>query len=198
MLALMSAMHNTNSHDVYFAKAVHFLFKQYLIKVRSFLSISDVEIPFCENMADPISLAASIIAIVGACTASTRFILRFTDTIHKAPQELIFISNEVADLAVVLLQAQKTYCANLEGSSSKENLPDDSSQGLLASQLRQAQTCLSELDALTRACSKVDTKGAIRIDRTGWYRRRKTVDKLQQRLRFSRKNIHMLITIETA
>jgi len=124
--------------------------------------------------------------------------LRFTDTIHNAPEELVFISNEVADLAVVLLQAQKTCCANLEESTLKETLPDGNSKRLLASQLRQAQTCLSELDALTRVCSKVDTKGVITIDRIGWYRRRKTVDKLQQGLRFSRKNIHMPITIETA
>jgi len=144
-------------------------------------------------MADPVVLAASVIAIAGACTASIKLILRVTGAIRDA---LVRISNDVADLAVILLHVQN-HGANAETSCSEtRNQPDKDIRSLLTVHLERAQACLFEIEDLTRACRKVSAKGDIIIDRIGWYRKRKTVDRLQRRLKVSRKNIHTLLTID--
>lgn len=147
-------------------------------------------------MADPISLAASVIAVTGACTASIKLIMRVTGAIRDAPEELVRISNEVADLAVILLQVQERG-ATVENSLSRARVqPDNDVRSLLTVQLERAQACLFDIENLTRNCSKVSAKGDIVLDRIGWYRKRKTVDRLQRCLKVSRKNIHTLLDID--
>jgi hypothetical protein len=119
-------------------------------------------------MADPVSLAASVIAIAGACTASIKLILGVTGAIRDAPEELVRISNDVADLAVILLHVQN-HGANAETScSATRNQPDKDIRSLLTVHLERAQACLFEIEDLTRACSNMSAKGDIIIDRIGW------------------------------
>lgn len=113
-------------------------------------------------MADPVSLAASVIAIAGAYTASIKLILRVIGAIRDAPEELVRISNDVADLAVILLHVQN-HGANAETSCSAKDI-----RSLLTVHLERAQACLFEIEDLTRACSNMSAKGDIIIDRIGW------------------------------
>ena len=52
-------------------------------------------------MADPLSIAASIIAVVGAAESVTKVLSKIKNMRH-APDELLALINEVSDLRVIL------------------------------------------------------------------------------------------------
>ncbi|KAL9127068.1 MAG: hypothetical protein Q9175_007808 [Cornicularia normoerica] len=146
-------------------------------------------------MADPISLTASIVAIIGVCRTSAKFVIRFAEGVHNAPKELIATSNEVNDLNVILCQVDKAYQNDYVPPNTSR---DQELEAALTGQLTQAQVLLSDLDTLVKTCSKVSADDKITVDRIGWQRKRRTVDKIRSRLKTTQRNIHMLISLTTA
>ena len=64
-------------------------------------------------MADPLSIIASIIAVIGAAESVGRTLNRITD-ITNAPDEVLALSNEISDFTVVLKHVE-TYVTAADG-----------------------------------------------------------------------------------
>ena len=62
-------------------------------------------------MADPLSLAASVIAVVGVAKGVALTMSKIKN-IHNAPAEVLALSNEVSDLQILLDDVQKHIVRN--------------------------------------------------------------------------------------
>ena len=93
------------------------------------------------EMADPLSIVASIIAVIGAAQSLGKAVNRIRD-ITNAPDEVLALSNEISDLTVVLKHVE-TYVAGAEGAAiSRENLEQ------LSVLAKRAQSRLAQLELI--------------------------------------------------
>ena len=138
-------------------------------------------------MADPLSIAASIITVVGAADNIGKVLSKLR-TARNAPTEVLALQNEISDLRIVL--------EDVDLCSSDENRvePDPASRRRferLAILITHAQNQLCELDQiLNHRLIKVDAvTGVSHVSRTGWLRIRGTVEGVRLNLRTARQDI---------
>ena len=92
-------------------------------------------------MADPLSIIASIIAVIGAAESVGKAVNRIRD-ITNAPDEVLALSNEISDLTVVLKHFE-TYITAADGAIiSRESLEH------LSVLAKRAQSRLAELERI--------------------------------------------------
>ena len=92
-------------------------------------------------MADPLSIIASIIAVIGAAESVGKTLNRIRD-ITNAPDEVLALSNEISDLTVVLKHVE-TYVTAADGAViSLENLEH------LSVLAKRAQSKLAQLERI--------------------------------------------------
>lgn len=60
-------------------------------------------------MADPVSLAASVITVISACAACAKQLDGLRRGFRHAPVEILALSNEISDMSVVLTEV-KAIC----------------------------------------------------------------------------------------
>ena len=92
-------------------------------------------------MADPLSIIASILAVIGAAESVGKTLNRIRD-ITNAPDEVLALSNEISDLTVVLKHVE-TYVTAADGAViSLENLEH------LSVLAKRAQSKLAQLERI--------------------------------------------------
>ncbi|RWA04179.1 hypothetical protein EKO27_g10925 [Xylaria grammica] len=142
---------------------------------------------------DPLSLAASIIAVITAAGQISKG-LRSLYELRHAPQEVLALANEVNELQALLYLVQKAT-----GNVSTSYLAAED-QLILKRLLDSAKEPLEELDGLIAVCiRKADTsnvEGGVcsNISFTAWMRSRKSVGALKKRLVRAHRNISIALT----
>ena len=147
-------------------------------------------------MAEPISIAASIFTLLGACRASTRLAVDTYNRIQNAPQELIATSNELADLSVILLQIRKIYQLDPGLQSPSTESMNHDVDTVLAVELNRAKELVADLDTLVTSLKKSLPGGKFTTDRIGWYRKKNTADKIGGGIKSAKTNLHFLLSIK--
>ena len=141
-------------------------------------------------MAAALSLAASIIAVLGAAEGVAKA-LSEVRSIRNAPDEVLALNNEVSDLQVIIGDVQGYIRNTPESHISQEHL-----QHLLAF-LNQAKEKLLQLDRLIHynVLKPQSSPDHIKISKIEWLKAVNTIDKFRQSLRNTRLNIvtHMVM-----
>ena len=136
-------------------------------------------------MADPLSIIASIIAVVGAAEGVTKTLAQLK-SIRNAPDELLALINEVSDLKVILSDVQMYVVHNTQ----RLRIFQAELQNL-STLIDRAKTKLLDLDRLIqyRLMKPESTSNQIKTSRREWLRARSTVNQFRQALRDIRLNI---------
>ena len=142
-------------------------------------------------MADPLSITASIIAVVGAAEGVGKTIKKIRN-FREAPNELLFLINEISDLRIVLGDIK----GNLIQNASSIHLQEEQSEHL-STLLNRAKEQLLQLDELVqyRLVRSDSTSQQVKISRREWARSTCTVKKYQKSLRNARLNIIAYMTV---
>ena len=144
-----------------------------------------------DAMADPLSVAASIIAVISAAdgVAKTFFYLRKW---RNAPNEALVLNNEVSDLRLILGHLERCYVQGL-------NRPPISQdhEGMLVTLIQHTRDQILKLDKLLqRLVVKGEPTGTnVQISRLGWIKAESTIRHFCQRLRDVRLRIitHLMV-----
>ena len=137
-------------------------------------------------MADPLSIIASIIAVIGAAEGVTKTFQKIKN-IRKAPSELLALINEVSDLRIVLANTESHLNQNAVTSKSQ---PLNHLQHL-AVLLQRAKNQLLQLDELTQyRLIKADSRlESMKVSRREWATSKDTIENFRRSLRDIRLNI---------
>lgn len=136
-------------------------------------------------MADPFSVVASAIAIATAGVACSHSLLSIIETIRKAPEELIALSNEVTNLNYIINEARE-LCGSLaaDSSSTSEFITN------FETQLRDAKDVLDILNVMVSEYKSMEqTHKQLML----WLRKKKQATKCQMKLKGIRMNIREII-----
>lgn len=133
-------------------------------------------------MADPLSISASIIAVLGAGVSVSKALNTVIQGYREAPAAITALSNEVSDLVLVLQEVR----------SRVENLAD----GLnLTVAIRKADAKLGELRSFVESLGvlMVGTGTKNRFHKARWVARKKTARVLKQDLKDLKSDIILLL-----
>ena len=135
-------------------------------------------------MAAALSLAASIIAVLGAAEGVTKALSKVR-SIRNAPDEVLALNNEVSDLQVILGDVQGYVRNTPEPHISQEHL-----QHLLAF-VDQAKEKLLQLDKLIHynVLKPQSAPDQIKISKIEWLKAVKTIDMFRHSLRDIHSNV---------
>lgn len=140
---------------------------------------------------DPLSITASVIAILGAAGEVTKGLAK-VQALYHAPAELSGLMNEVSDLRAVISQIS-TFSNQLEEESFRGPVVT------LKNHLNKAMGQLRTLDNLINAeLFKVRADGTIKMSRTAWIRLKADVQRMQRDLRSIRVNIGTALGVVTS
>ena len=143
-------------------------------------------------MADPLSITASIIAILGAAEGVTKAIGSIKH-IQNAPAKLLALLNEVADLTVVLRSGQ-TFVRDQNTQSL--NIPQDQLQQISTIVDRAKDEILRLEKLIEYSLVKPDsTSESIKISRQEWLKAKPKIMEFQQSLREIRLSITTHMTL---
>jgi hypothetical protein len=141
------------------------------------------EIPSLPAM-DPLSFAASLIAVVGLTTTAAQTMHRLIVSMRQAPDVILALSNELSDLALVLLEVK-----SVEDSSS---LPPESRERL-AVLLSRAYQKVDEVEKLAARLSEASSSSFLSVGRLTWRDGKAKAGPLQKDLRIMRSNIAAIL-----
>ena len=142
-------------------------------------------------MADPLSISASMIALLGAAEAVTKIIGKIRH-IHNGPTQVLALLNEVADLTVVLKNVQSF----VRSQTTQSYIPQDQLQQL-ASLVEKAKNEVHQLEeVIQRTLIKPNTNTkSIRIFRLEWLKAKPRIVEFKQNLRDIRLKITAHVTL---
>lgn len=126
-------------------------------------------------MADPLSIGASAVALLGAGTTCATLLFDLVHTLRRAPEELLALSNEVNDLKSVL-QDITDICGDIGADDSSTASARSKIKNLLTS----AGKALKELDDLLKEPSK----------RRAWIRQKARANRLREQFKGIRKDLN--------
>ena len=142
-------------------------------------------------MSDPLSVIASVVALLDTGAKSASHLRRLVHHFRHADNELIALSNEVNDLHVVLTEVELA-------SQNTTFLPQTQLLAALSTQLSRAKTKLVKLEALVQSISQHQPSGALEVNKIAWLNKKATAKRLQVALRDVRQQIFALLSIKTA
>ena len=136
-------------------------------------------------MADPLSIIASIIAVIGAAEGMSKTLTKIRN-ICNAPVEVLALTNEVCDLRVILNDLEGYITQN----TLRPQLPQEQLHHISVL-LQRARNCLLELDKLIeyRLLKPESRPDQIQVSRREWARVKDIIEKFRQSLRDIRLNI---------
>ena len=141
-------------------------------------------------MADALSLAASIVAVLGAAEGVSKALSKVR-SIRNAPDEVLALNNEVSDLQVILGDVQGYVRNTPEPHISQEHLKH------LLTFVDQAKEKLLQLDRLIHynVLKPQSSPNQIKISKVEWLKAVKKIAKFRNNLRDIRLNIvtHMVM-----
>ena len=136
-------------------------------------------------MADPLSITASIIAVISAAEGVGKTLAKIKD-IRKAPNEVIALINEVSDLRIILGDFEGYIAQNTERPQILQSQLDH-----MSVLLQRAKDRLLELDQLVeyRLLTPGSRSDQIQVSRREWAGAKDTIKKFRTSLRDIRLNI---------
>ena len=136
-------------------------------------------------MADPLSLVASIIAVIGAAEGVSRTLTKIRN-LRDAPDELLALMNEVSDFRIILTGLQ-TYITQY--SQRPQLLVEELSH--ISTLADRGKEKLLQLDQLIQYRLVKPESGLtqIKVSKREWARARSTIESFRQTLRDIRLNI---------
>ena len=140
-------------------------------------------------MADPLSITASIISIIGAAD-TVRRTLNKVKTLKNAPADVLALHAEISDLTVVLDDVN-FYIADI--SETEEASTISRRLQCLAKLLDRAKTYVLDLDSILhyQLVRNGSLDEGFKVSRVEWLRAKSTVESIRHRLRDVRQNIAM-------
>ena len=141
-------------------------------------------------MADPLSITASIIAVIGAAEGVTKTLAKIRN-IRNAPQELLSLINEVSDLRIIFGDVQK-YLQNAQRSQSMPRRSTHQEElHHMSILINRAKDKLLELDKLIqyRLTKPESIADHVKVSRREWARAKSTIEGFRQSLRDIRLNV---------
>ena len=120
-------------------------------------------------MADPLSITASIIAVVGAAEGVTKTLAKFK-SIRNAPDELLALINEVSDLKLVFSDIQNHIVIQ------RAQIPQTKEQNI-STLVKRAKDKLLELDQLIQYRLVKPESDQIKVSRREWLRARAVIER---------------------
>ena len=142
-------------------------------------------------MADPLSITASIVAVIGAAGGITK-ILGKIKNLRNAPNELLALFNEVSDLQIILKDLQHYILQNIE----RPQILQEELQHI-SILVGRAKDKLLELDELIqyRLVKPESISDQIKVSKREWARAKDSIERFRQSLRDIRLNIatHMVV-----
>jgi hypothetical protein len=154
-------------------------------------------------MSDPLSTAASIVALLTAFVTIADRVSGFIVAYKDAPAELMYLANEINDITLVLSLIRTQY-----PTLHAQNDPSNSSGGrgplehaALSLCLRLVSSKATELSDFTRSITAVSIHQgctSLKTDKVVWAtKKRKKAMKLQEQLRQLKVNLHGLLNVRT-
>ncbi|KAK0652667.1 hypothetical protein B0T16DRAFT_443837 [Cercophora newfieldiana] len=138
-------------------------------------------------MADPLSIATGIVALLGASTACGKKLVATVQSFRNAPLELVVLSNEVSDLTTVL--------AAIEAAVS--DIAEEHSQGF-AENLEKASQALHAIEETINTIVTTSAAGAKEISNIAWVKGKKGVKKHLNTVKTIRLSLHVLLSAKAA
>ena len=135
-------------------------------------------------MAEALSLAASIIAVLGAAEGVAKGIVKI-QSIRNAPDEILALNNEISDLKVLLYDIQHFVQTTPESQISRNYIEP------LMTSTERAKEKLLQLDALVqyKILKPQTLPNKPKISSREWLKATKVIDRSRQSLRDIRSNI---------
>jgi hypothetical protein len=133
---------------------------------------------------DPLSFTASLIAIIGLTTTAAKAMHGLIVSMRQAPDVILALSNELSDLALVLLEVK-----HVEQSSS---LPQESRERL-AVLLSRTHLKIEEVERLASRLSEASSSNLLSFTRLTWREGKAKAGALQKDLRLARSNIATIL-----
>jgi hypothetical protein len=150
-------------------------------------------------MADPLSILASVVTLMGACSTiakdSDSLIRKFKD----APDELLALSNEINDFQAVLSEIRNACLSNPQGNVSGPALVGHQLLTPLNDNVNRARAQLDDLGKFMTSVTKhVNGSTDLRVSRTEWFKKSRTLANKRERLKETRLQIHFRLAANTA
>ena len=144
-------------------------------------------------MADPLSITASVIAVVGAAEGVGKTLTKIKN-IRNAPSELFALINEVSDLRIILTDIDSYLSQAITRTQPLDQLQH------MTTLLQRAKDRLLQLDELIqyRLIKTDSTLERIKVSRHKWATARDTIESYRQSLRDVRLNIIAQMTVLNA
>ncbi len=146
-------------------------------------------------MADPLSATASILTLIGPCTASAKTIYALIQSFRHVSDELSQLSNEVNDLNLVLTEVE-VACRNIEHGNARTR-EKMRFHNVLSSQVLWARLKLKELDDFTKSLITVSPTGNVHVNGLAWLRKRASASKMVDGMRRVKSGLHLLLETHT-
>ena len=145
-------------------------------------------------MADPLSITASIIAVLGAAEGVNKTLSKIKSLRH-APNEVLALINEVSDLRLVLGEVERCVIRD----ASRPSSPIEQLQ-TMSTLVERAKNTLLELDQLIqyRLLKATSRSAELKVSRREWAAAKPVIERFRQGLRDIRLNIvSQLVVINT-
>jgi hypothetical protein len=148
-------------------------------------TIEQIALDLYDELMDPLSLTASIIAVVGLATTITKTLNTIVKSFHDIPTELCAFINELADLQAILVALKETMAENnVEPKPGKEN--SSSPGAVLKIHLQNTTKALVELNRLLAPGLQKQNPSQLRF---WWARNKSHAIALQREVRNTRTNL---------
>jgi len=139
-------------------------------------------------MADPLSIAASLIAVVGAAIAVSDSILSLIHQVTNAPNEVMNVHNDITDVRLVLcnVEANTAKGRSLEQTlAMAEDGPLGNPQDIAKVELllRRTELTLTEIDYILRTVIKAKSPNELTLHQRAWLLNRSKLRVLRDELR---------------
>ena len=142
---------------------------------------------------DPLSLTASIIAVLGASGAITSTLDK-TKVIRQAPETIIALNNEISDLRLIVYETQRLLRENLDRD------PKGSESIVFADEvapvLIRGRDKLLELESLieyTLTAPGKNASGRSKLRKVAWIRQQQKVQSIKDEIRSFRMNLAAIV-----
>ena len=135
-------------------------------------------------MADPLSLAVSIIAVLGAAEGVAKGIMKIY-SIRNAPDEILALNNEVSDLQILMYDIRHFIKDSPESQLSQEHVQH------LVSSVNRAKEKLLQLNELMqyKIIKPQTSSNQLKISKREWLKAAQVINRSRQSLRDIRSNI---------
>jgi hypothetical protein len=133
---------------------------------------------------DPLSFTASLIAVIGLTTTAAKTMHQLIVSMRQAPDVVLALSNELSDLALVLLEVKHI--------SDSSSLPQESRERL-ALLLSRTHLKVDEVEKLASRLSEASSSNLLSLTRLTWREGKAKASALQKDLRLARSNIAAIL-----